>query len=118
MKSIVITINAGLAFTLEMAMLAALVYWGIHTGNNAVVKTLLAVLAPAAAIGIWAAFLAAGGHPVYMPKVPQAVLKLAVFLTAALALAGTGLKALGIVFAVLAVLTVVIEYTVGTSIRS
>jgi len=113
-KSVVTTTNAGLAFALEMAMLAALIYWGIRTGGNAVAKTVLAVGASAAAIAIWATFLAGGGHPVNLPTVLEAALKLAVFLVAALALARTGHRALGVVFAVLAVLTVVIEYTVGT----
>jgi hypothetical protein len=113
-KSVVTTTNAGLAFALEMAMLAALVYWGIRTGNNAVTKTVLAVGAPAAGIGIWATFLAGGGHPVNLPTALEAALKLVVFLVAALALAGTGHRTLGVVFAALAVLTVVIEYTVGT----
>ncbi|WP_194897539.1 YrdB family protein [Catenulispora pinisilvae] len=114
MKSAVTITNAGLAFALEMAMLAVLVYWGIHTGGNGLAKAALAVGAPAAAIAIWATFLAAGGHPVNLPTVPEAALKLAVFLVAALALAGTGHRTMAIAFAALAVLSVLIEYTVGT----
>lgn len=114
MKKTVTTANAALAFTLEMAMLAVLVYWGVHTGGNLLIKIVLAVVAPAAAIVVWWAFLAAAGHPVNLPTVPEAVLKLVVFLVAALALYGSGQHALGIVFAVAAVLTVAIEYTVGT----
>ena len=113
MKSIVTTTNAGLAFVLEMAMLAALVAWGVHTGGGAVLKVVLAVAAPAAAIAVWAAFLAGGGHPVNLPKAAEIALKLAVFLVTALALAGSGHLMLGVVFAVLAVLTVVIEYSVA-----
>ena len=114
MKSVITNTNAGLAFLLEMAMLAALVYWGIHTGGNALTKTVLAILAPAAAIAVWAVFLAAGGHPVNLPTALEATLKLVVFLVAALALAGAGQRPLAIVLAVLAALTVAIEYSVGT----
>lgn len=113
MKSAVTTTNAGLAFTLELAMLAALVVWGVHTGDGALAKTVLAILAPAAAIAVWAAFLAAGGHPVNLPTAAEVALKLAVFLVAAWALIGSGHSALGIVFAGLAVVSVVIEYTVA-----
>jgi hypothetical protein len=113
-KSTVTAANAALAFTLEMAMLAALVYWGIETGGNLLIKIVLAVGAPAVAVVVWWAFLAAAGHPVNLPTGPEAALKLAVFLVAALALYGTGQHVLGVVFAVPAVLTVVIEYTVGT----
>jgi len=113
-KSTVTTANAALAFTLEMAMLAALVYWGIHTGGNVLIKVVLAVAAPAVAVVVWWAFLAAAGHPVNLPTVPEAALKLVVFLVAAVALYGAGQHVLGVVFAVLGVVTVVVEYTVGT----
>src|SRR5258708_2038194 len=97
-----------------MAMLAALLYWGIDVGGNALIKTALAVVAPAAAIAVWWALLAAAGHPVNLPTVAEAALKLVVFLVAALALFGTGKHVPGVVFAGLAVLTVAIEYVVGT----
>lgn len=114
MKRAITTTNAGLAFTLEVAMLAALVYWGIATGGGTLAKVVLAVVAPAVAVAIWWAFLAAAGHPVNLPTPAEIAVKLAVFLVAALALAGTGHRTLGVVFAALAVLTVVIEYTAGT----
>lgn len=114
MKKTVTTANAALAFTLEMAMLAALVFWGVHTGGSLLIKILLALAAPAAAVVVWWAFLAAAGHPVNLPTGPEAALKLVVFLIAALALYGAGQHVLGAVFAVAAVLTVVIEYAVGT----
>lgn len=114
MKRVVIGTNAGLMFTLEMAMLAILVFWGVHTGGSAVAKTVLAVLAPAAAIAVWAVFLAGAGHPVNLPQPAEIALKTAVFLVAALALAGAGQRVPGVVFAVLAVVSVAIEYTVGT----
>ena len=114
MKRRVITANAGLMFILEMAMLAALVFWGVHTGTGALAKIVLAVLAPAAAIAVWAIFLAGAGHPVRLPKPVEIAVKVAVFLVAALALAGSGQRALGIVFAALALVSVAIEYAVGS----
>ena len=114
MKRVVITANAVLMFTLEMAMLAALVFWGVHTGGSTLTKAVLAVLAPAAAVAVWAVFLAGAGHPVTLPKPLEIALKTAVFLVAALALAGAGRHALGVVFAVLALASVAIEYAVGS----
>ena len=114
MKRIVTITNAGLAFALEIGMLAALCYWGVRTGRSTFGKTLLGIGAPAAGIAVWATFLAAGGHSVHLPTVVEAALKLGVFLLAAVALGGTGHRRLGIAFAALAVLSVVVEYTVGT----
>ncbi len=38
---------------LEVAVVAALAYWGVHTGGEATAKILLGIGAPAAGFGFW-----------------------------------------------------------------
>jgi hypothetical protein len=45
-------LNLGLAFALELAMLAALAYWGLETGDGTVGRLVLGLGAPAAAVMI------------------------------------------------------------------
>jgi hypothetical protein len=92
--------NLALRFALELAVYAALGYWGASVGNIVAVHVALAIAVPAAAMLLWVAFLA--------PKArrrlegPSALaLELVVFLGASAAAAvsisvGAGL-ALGIV---------------------
>ena len=49
-------INLGLAFLLELGVLAALGYWGFTDGPNTFLKFVLGLGAPALAIVIWAIF--------------------------------------------------------------
>jgi hypothetical protein len=51
-------INAPLAFTLELAMLAAYSYWGFHVGEIFALQLALGVGAPVLAIVVWAKYLA------------------------------------------------------------
>ncbi|MGW3041491.1 YrdB family protein [Kitasatospora sp. NPDC001159] len=103
--------NAGLAFGLELAMLAALCYWGFKTGSNLATRLLLGLGAPALAGIVWGLFLAAGGPKFRQPLGVEIVLKLLVLLTAALALHATGRTTLAVVYAVLVVISVAVEYT-------
>ncbi|MFI6445800.1 YrdB family protein [Kitasatospora sp. NPDC050543] len=103
--------NAALAFALEIGMLAALCYWGIHTGRGPVGKTLLAIGAPVLAGVVWGLFLAGGGPRYELPVPARIVIKLAVFGLAALALSASGRTTLGLVLGALALLTVAVEYT-------
>lgn len=57
MKRTITAANAALEFTLEMAMLAALIYRGIETDGHLLIKIALAVGAPAVAVVVWWAFL-------------------------------------------------------------
>ncbi|MFD8704563.1 YrdB family protein [Kitasatospora sp. NPDC059648] len=103
--------NAGLAFGLELAMLAALCYWGFRTGSTPAVRLLLGIGAPALAATVWGLFLAAGGPKFPQPLAVEISLKVLVLETAALALHASGRSALAVVFAVLAVVSVTVEYT-------
>ncbi|MGI8334723.1 YrdB family protein [Actinomadura scrupuli] len=106
----VTAVNAGLAFALEMGLLAALCFWGVRTGGGVVGKTLLGVGTPVLAAALWGLFLAAGGPRYAIPVPAQIALKLALFGAAAMALHRTGHTTLGIAFGVLAVLCVSVEY--------
>jgi alpha-beta hydrolase superfamily lysophospholipase len=70
-------LNLALAFGLELAMLAALAYWGLETGGGTAARLLLAVGAPAAAVVIWSRWLApTSGHRLRRPwlKIVTAVM--------------------------------------------
>lgn len=104
-------VNAGLAFGLELAMLAALGYWGFTTGSTLATRLLLGLGAPAAAATVWGLFLAAGGPKFRQPLPVEIVLKLLVLGTAAVALHAAGLTTLAWVYGGLVVISVAIEYT-------
>ncbi|MEU8924709.1 YrdB family protein [Kitasatospora sp. NPDC048545] len=103
--------NAGLAFGLELAMLAALCYWGFRTGSTLGTRLLLGLGAPALAATVWGLFLAAGGPTFRLPVAAEIVLKLLTLGTAALALYAAGRSTLAVVYAVLVVVSVAVEYT-------
>ncbi|MEV7024037.1 YrdB family protein [Kitasatospora sp. NPDC093558] len=104
-------VNGGVAFGLELALLAALCYWGFKTGGNLGARLLLGIGAPALAATVWGLFLAAGGPRYRLPLAAEIVLKLVVLGAGALALYATGRTTLGTVYAVLAVVTTAVEYT-------
>ena len=51
-------LNIVVSFLLEMAMLVALVYWGLRTGQGVWLKLLLGAGVPVAVIIVWGLFLA------------------------------------------------------------
>ncbi|MFI6845820.1 YrdB family protein [Kitasatospora sp. NBC_00085] len=106
-------VNGGLAFALELGLLAALCYWGFRTGSGPLTRALLGLGAPALAAVTWGLFLAAGGPTVRLPLAAEIALKLAVFAVGALALGAAGRPALGLAFGALALISVTVEYTTG-----
>ncbi|WP_406196746.1 YrdB family protein [Kitasatospora sp. NBC_01560] len=109
----VTAVNGGLAFALELGLLAALCYWGFTTGSSPLTRTLLGVGAPALAALTWGLFLAAGGPTVRLPLAAEITLKLVVFAVGAVALHAAGRPALGLVLGGLALVSVAVEYTAG-----
>jgi hypothetical protein len=81
--------NLALRFILELAALAALGYWGATGPAPAPARVLLGVGAPAAAAVFWGAFVAPRAR-VVLPTAVRMVLGLAVFGSAAAALAARG----------------------------
>ncbi|GAA0289744.1 hypothetical protein GCM10010302_30160 [Streptomyces polychromogenes] len=95
-------VNEGLAFLMELAGLALLAWWGWSTGQNTVMRILLAVGAPALAATVWGLF-AAPKATFDIPLAAILVVKALFFGAAAVALHSLGRTRLAVVFAVVAV---------------
>jgi hypothetical protein len=93
--------NAGLAFLLELGLLAAMVTLGVRLEVPLPVRVLLAVLLPGAVIAVWG-LLVAPRAPRRLPVRPRFVLQAVLFGLGALALAAAGLPVVALVFAVVA----------------
>ncbi len=96
-------LNSGLAFALELAMLAAFGYWGYVSGPGAGWKWGLALGIPVLAIAIWGTFFAPKSSR-RLPLLPGALLSLAMFLLGAAALFSSGQAALALILAAVAIL--------------
>ncbi|MDG0794925.1 YrdB family protein [Cohnella ginsengisoli] len=81
--------NLGLRFALELAMLAALGYWGFKTDAAPALCWTLGIGAPAAAAVVWGAFLSPKASVVLNAGLKLAI-ELAVFGVAAAALHASG----------------------------
>lgn len=101
--SILKAINAGLAFALELVMLASFGYWGFHIGQGVLAKWALALALPFVAIVIWALFFAPNADW-RLPILPGVILSLGLFLLAALALYQARQPTVGLGLALIAVL--------------
>ena len=101
------SINLGIAFLLELAMLGALAYWGFQTGGSLVVQLLLGIGAPLLAILIWGRFMAPRSET-RLTGLPYIAVKSILFGLAAIALASAGQVTWAIVFAVVAVVNQVL----------
>ena len=100
--------NLALRFLVEVAALAALAYWGAHTGSGAV-KVVLAIAAPLAGAVVWGLF-AAPKAARRLPRAPRVAVEAAVFAAAAAGLAVTGQGVLAAVFVVVAVVNGALVY--------
>jgi len=96
---------------MEVGVIAAFAYWGVHTGGGPTAKVLLGVAAPAAGFGFWGAvdFRRAGrlGEPLRL------IQELAVSSLAALAWYAAGRTGPAIALAVLSVLYHGLVYATG-----
>lgn len=100
-------INLGIAFLLELAMLAALAVWGFQVSDNLPLRIVVGVGAPLLAAVLWGIFMA----PLSKRRLTGAaylVLKFVLFGLAAIALAAAGHGTLAVVFAVVAVINQVL----------
>jgi hypothetical protein len=94
-------INLGLAFLLELGVLAALGYWGFTVGPNTLLKFVLGLGAPALAIAVWAIF-GAPNSSTQLQGAAYLALQAVFFGGGALALVVSGQRGLGIAFALIA----------------
>jgi hypothetical protein len=95
--------NLGLAFALELCMLAALAYWGIRTGHGLGMRIALGVGAPLLAAVLWGLFMAPQATWA-APEPWHLVLTLVFFAAAITGLVSAGQPSLGAVFAAAVVL--------------
>ena len=101
--------NLGLAFLLELGVLAALAFWGFQTGSGAFAKIILGIGAPVLAIVVWALF----GSPQatwHLNGIWRLLLQIVFFGSAAVALYTADQRVLGIIFALLFVLNTTLIY--------
>jgi len=91
--------NEGLAFLLELVMVAGLAWWGSQAVSGIAGRIALAILTPAAAVIIWA-LLAAPRARIRLPLPGVLAVKAVVFAGAAVAVYSMGHHALAIGFAV------------------
>lgn len=96
-------LNLGLAFLLELCVLAALAYWGYRLDASAGVRWAVAVVAPLALALAWSQIAAPTARR-RLARAPLLAFKLVVFAVAAGLLYGTGQHALAIALAAAALL--------------
>jgi len=100
--------NDGLRFLLELAMLAALAYWGFAEFDG-VVQWVLGLGAPLLVAGVWGAFVAPkASRPTVDPV--RLTLELAVFGSGIAALLAAGSTAPALVFAALVVVHLALTF--------
>jgi hypothetical protein len=97
------TINLGVAFLLELAMLAAFAYWGLQTDASLPLRVVLGIGVPLLAALIWARFMAPKSAR-RLTGTRYLLLKFILFGLAAIALAVAGQSTLAVVFVVVAVI--------------
>ncbi len=104
--------NLALAFFLELGVLAALGYWGFQTGQGTIAKIGLGIGAPVLAVVIWWLF----GAPQamwHLNGVFRLLLEVIFFGSAAVALYAAGQHVMGVAFALLFVLNIVLVSLLG-----
>jgi len=96
-------VNLGLAFLLELCVLAALAYWGFQVASDLPLKIVLGIGAPLVVAVIWGRYMA----PTSKTRLSGSryrLVKLIIFGVAAIALALAGQVTLAIIFAIVSVI--------------
>ena len=106
------SLNLALRFLLELGALAALAYWGWHTGNTTATQLILAVGTPLLAATIWGRFIA--------PKAPRRLedpirvgVEIVFFASATVALAATGASTVAAIFGIAATASLALMFLFG-----
>jgi Protein of unknown function (DUF2568) len=109
---VVIAANQTLRFLLELAALAALVYWGLRTGASFLADVLLAVAAPLAFATLWG-LLAAPRAPRRLRDPWRMLFEAIAFALTAGALVAADQERLGGIFLVVALLNALAVRALG-----
>ncbi len=107
--SILKQVNLAVAFFLELAVLAALAYWGYQNGQGLILQIGLCILAPALAIGVWAVW-GAPKSTRRLSGIGLLILRIVFFGAGALALFAAGQPTLGVLFTVLITINLILVY--------
>jgi hypothetical protein len=105
-RRVVKLLNLALRFLLELCALAALVYWGFHSAQGALLKVILGIGVPLLAATAWGTFRVPddpGKAPVAVPGKVRLLLELVFWSAAVAGLAGAGQVTLAWVFGLLVV---------------
>jgi hypothetical protein len=101
--------NLLLALLLELGVLAALAYWGFATGATLLIKNVLGVAAPAAAMIIWAIWGAPRSGR-RLQGISYWLLRIAFDAAGAIALYVANQHTWGVIFALVAALNCILGY--------
>ena len=101
--------NLALAFLLELGMLAALGYWGFHTGESSISRISLGLGAPLLSATVWGIFLSPKAT-VKVPRVIKFILQVIVFGAAVAALFAADHPTWAWVFGLLVILNKILLY--------
>lgn len=94
--------NLGLRFILELSLLAALGYWGFHSGSGTLRHVVLGIGAPLLVAIYWGLFLSPKAT-FSLPSPAKLILEIAVFALAVAALYASGQHLPAIIFAIAAI---------------
>jgi len=100
-------VNLGIAFLLELCVLAALAYWGLQSADSLLLKIVLGIGVPLLVAVIWGRFMA----PTSKTRLTGSrylLMKLIIFGAEAIALAVAGQVTLAIIFAIVSVINEVL----------
>jgi quinol-cytochrome oxidoreductase complex cytochrome b subunit len=101
--------NLALRFILELCTLAALGYWGFHTGNGLITKIGLGIGAPLLLAIVWA-MLGSPGAPVKLSAPFHLLLELVVFGVPAIALYASGKQGLALMYGLAVVMNRILMF--------
>jgi hypothetical protein len=107
MLTVLKSINLALAFFVELAMLAAFVYWGFQTGENTAMKILLGIGIPLLVATVWGIFMAPKSSR-RLQGTSFLTVKVVLFGLAVLALIAAQQPVWGIVLAVLFIINTIL----------
>jgi hypothetical protein len=102
------TLNLGIAFLLELGLLAALAYWGYRLDASAAVRWLVAIGAPLALALVWSQIAAPNARR-RLSRAPLLAFKLLVFTLGAALLYGTRQHAVAILLEATALVNLALD---------